>query len=184
MTEWENTMKKSRKIKVRKTSVTVYMKMLQCLRNSLTSEYSRVLREETKGIILGYDWVLPRYKTNLYFPFCIVTVRCKNKYCFAAVSLPRFFKCRHLSGPENLSLVIAMPSVRRPYLLRHTVPCQWYSFLKIRAASTPRLNLIKLIKKINFCRVIYKKLPCAYFLFILRVIINCGFVWQVKRQFC
>ena len=48
-------MEKNRKIKVRKTSETVYMKMLQSLRNSLTSEYSRVLREETKGIILGYD---------------------------------------------------------------------------------------------------------------------------------
>jgi hypothetical protein len=48
-------MKKSRKIKVRKTSVTVYMKMLQSLRNSCTSEYSRVLHEETKGMILGYD---------------------------------------------------------------------------------------------------------------------------------
>jgi len=29
--------------------------MLQSLRNSLTSEYSKVLRKETKGIVLGYD---------------------------------------------------------------------------------------------------------------------------------
>ncbi|MBW2506884.1 MAG: hypothetical protein JRD19_07460 [Deltaproteobacteria bacterium] len=48
-------MKKNRKIKVRKTSQTVYMKMLQSLRSSLTSEYSKVLPKETRGIILGYD---------------------------------------------------------------------------------------------------------------------------------
>ena len=48
-------MKKVKKAKVIKGSQTVYMRMLQSLRNSLTSEYSRVLRKETRGIILGYD---------------------------------------------------------------------------------------------------------------------------------
>jgi len=48
-------MKKSRKAKTQKDSQSVYLKMLQSLRSKVTSEYSRVLREETRGIILGYD---------------------------------------------------------------------------------------------------------------------------------
>jgi hypothetical protein len=50
-----NPMKKSRKTKDRKASQTAYTKILQSLRSSLTSEYSKVLRRETRGIILGYD---------------------------------------------------------------------------------------------------------------------------------
>ena len=49
------TMKQRKNIKSRKGPQSLYMKMLQSLRNSHTSEYSRVLREETRGIILGYD---------------------------------------------------------------------------------------------------------------------------------
>jgi len=48
-------MKKYRKIKERKVSQTTYTKILQSLRSSLTSEYSKMVPRETRGIILGYD---------------------------------------------------------------------------------------------------------------------------------
>ena len=48
-------MNKNKKTKDRKPSQTAYTKILQSLRNSLTMEYSKVLRRETSGIILGYD---------------------------------------------------------------------------------------------------------------------------------
>jgi len=50
-----NKMKKYRKIKERKVSQTTYTKILQSLRSSLTSEYSKMVPRETRGIILGYD---------------------------------------------------------------------------------------------------------------------------------
>jgi len=32
-----------------------YAKVLCCLRNSVTSEYSRVIQQDKRAIILGYD---------------------------------------------------------------------------------------------------------------------------------
>jgi hypothetical protein len=48
-------MKKIRKIKVQDVSQTVYMKMLQSLRSTISAEYSKVLNKETRGMVLGYD---------------------------------------------------------------------------------------------------------------------------------
>jgi len=48
-------MKKSRKTKKQDSSQTAYMKILKSLRSGMTSEYSRVLHKETRGIVLGYD---------------------------------------------------------------------------------------------------------------------------------
>ena len=54
--EWGRTMKKSSQQKVKKSSQSVYTKILSSLRNSVSSEYSRVLNRKTRGMILGYDW--------------------------------------------------------------------------------------------------------------------------------
>ena len=48
-------MKKSSQQKVKKSSQSVYTKILSSLRNSVSSEYSRVLNRKTRGMILGYD---------------------------------------------------------------------------------------------------------------------------------
>ena len=45
-----------RKKKARKdTQQTAYLKVLCTLRNAVTSEYSRVIQQEKRAIILGYD---------------------------------------------------------------------------------------------------------------------------------
>jgi len=48
-------MKREKKVKVQKSSQTVYMKMLASLRSAISAEYSKVLDNKTKGIVLGYD---------------------------------------------------------------------------------------------------------------------------------
>ena len=48
-------MKRVKKVKVQKSSQTVYMKMLQSLRSTISAEYSKVLNKETRGMVLGYD---------------------------------------------------------------------------------------------------------------------------------
>ena len=48
-------MKRVKKVKVQKSSPTVYMKMLQSLRSTISAEYSKVLNKETRGMVLGYD---------------------------------------------------------------------------------------------------------------------------------
>ena len=48
-------MKRVRKVKEQKSSQTVYMKMLQSLRSTISAEYSKVLNKETRGMVLGYD---------------------------------------------------------------------------------------------------------------------------------
>ncbi len=48
-------MKKSKQKEVKDAFQTNYMKVLRDLRNSITSEYSKVIKKEYQGIILGYD---------------------------------------------------------------------------------------------------------------------------------
>ena len=55
---WGNTMKRSREKKVQDTSQSAYMKVLNSLRNSISSEYSKAIQKEKRAIILGYDWDL------------------------------------------------------------------------------------------------------------------------------
>ncbi len=48
-------MKKSKQKEVQDAAQSNYMKMLKNLRNRHTSEYSKVIKKEFQGIILGYD---------------------------------------------------------------------------------------------------------------------------------
>lgn len=48
-------MKKSKQKEVKDAFQANYMKVLRDLRNSITSEYSKVIKKEYQGIILGYD---------------------------------------------------------------------------------------------------------------------------------
>jgi hypothetical protein len=48
-------MEKSKQKEIQDVAQTKYMKMLRKLRNRITSEYSKVIKKEYQGIILGYD---------------------------------------------------------------------------------------------------------------------------------
>lgn len=48
-------MKKIKQKVVQEAVQTNYMKILRNLRNNITSEYSKVIKKEFQGIILGYD---------------------------------------------------------------------------------------------------------------------------------
>ena len=48
-------MKKSKQNEIQDAAQSNYMKMLRNLRNRITSEYSKVIKKEYQGIILGYD---------------------------------------------------------------------------------------------------------------------------------
>ena len=48
-------MKKSIRVKEKKPAQSHYMRILSSLRNPASSEYSKVVPKETKGLILGYD---------------------------------------------------------------------------------------------------------------------------------
>ncbi|MEJ2690857.1 MAG: hypothetical protein P8130_13095 [Deltaproteobacteria bacterium] len=51
-----NYMKMLRNLRnIQDAAQTNYMKMLRNLRNRITSEYSKVIKKEYQGIILGYD---------------------------------------------------------------------------------------------------------------------------------
>ena len=49
-------MKKIKQKKIQDVAQSNYMKMLRNLRNRITSEYSKVIKKEYQGTILGYDW--------------------------------------------------------------------------------------------------------------------------------
>lgn len=48
-------MKKSKQKEVQGAAQTNYIEILRNLRSRITSEYSKAIKEEYQGIILGYD---------------------------------------------------------------------------------------------------------------------------------
>jgi hypothetical protein len=55
LTIFGETMKKSKQKKVQGAAQTNYMSILRSLRSRITSEYSKAIKQEYQGIILGYD---------------------------------------------------------------------------------------------------------------------------------
>ena len=52
---WGNSMKKIRKAKVQDNSQTSYTKILNTLRSAVSKDYSKVIQQEKRAVILAYD---------------------------------------------------------------------------------------------------------------------------------
>jgi hypothetical protein len=52
---WRNVMKKIRQAKAQDNSQTPYTKILTSLRSAVSKDYSKVIPEETRAFVLGYD---------------------------------------------------------------------------------------------------------------------------------
>jgi hypothetical protein len=52
---WGNIMKRNRKAKAQDNSQTAYTKILNSLRSAVSGDYSKVIQEEKRAVVLAYD---------------------------------------------------------------------------------------------------------------------------------